>query len=61
MMKSRNMGCKPASFLSLAAIGFEMVLKASVPSLRTGIIIVVLLIVPSFIFIYSNSLYGLKI
>lgn len=32
MMKLRNLGCNPASFLSLTAMGLLKVLKASVPN-----------------------------
>lgn len=55
MMKSRNLGFKPASFLSLAAMGFEMVLKASVPSLRTGIIIAVLVPILPYFFLSTMA------
>ena len=46
MMNSRNLGCKPAFFFSLLAMGLERVRKASVPSLKRGgtIVLLVLLI-----------------
>lgn len=45
MMNWRNVGCKPASFLSLLAMGLEIVLRASVPSLKRGSTIVLFLVI----------------
>nr|GLL45826.1 hypothetical protein Itr_chr14CG04300 [Ipomoea trifida] len=35
-MKLRNLGCRPASFLSRAATGLLRVFNASVPSFKSG-------------------------